>query len=147
MFPTIFGERLFDDVVSDSFPMGGPLSRSILFSRHPRNIMKTDVRELEESYELDVDLPGFKKDDVKVEVDDGCLTISAQKDETAEETGAQGQYIRRERCTGGCRRSFYIGAGLEARDVEAAFEDGILRIRFPKSPQEKAPEQKLVEIS
>ena len=147
MLPSIFGERLFDDVLGEGFPLSGAFAKHPLFGRHARHVMKTDVRELEDAYELDVDLPGFKKEGVKVEVDDGYLTISAEKSSAHDEQDSQGQYIRRERCSGGCSRSFYIGAGLEARDVKAKFEDGILRLSFPKSPQAKEPEQKLVEIA
>ena len=107
--------------------------------------MKADVRELENSYELDVDLPGFKKDEISVELDDGCLTIRAAKGMARDEE-KQGQYIRRERCMGECSRTFHVGKGFEAKDVSAAFEDGILRISLPKMPLEKEPENRKVAI-
>ena len=109
--------------------------------------MKTDVRELEKTYELDIDLPGFKKEDVKIELDKGYLTISATQSSDDGEKDKKGQYIRRERYTGECSRSFYIGENVEPKDVTAKFENGILQVSFPKAPEPKQPESKLISIA
>ena len=96
--------------------------------------MKTDVRETDNSYELDIDLPGFKKEDVSLKLDNGYLTISASKGlEKDEKEKKDGKYIRRERYEGQCSRSFYVGDGVQAKDVNAKFEDGILKVSVPKA--------------
>ena len=145
MLPSVFGERLFDNVFGDPFAMPAAHFHDRLFGKHGRHLMKADVRELEHSYELDVDLPGFKKDEIGVELDDGCLTICACKGQSHEEE-KPGQYIRRERSFGECRRSFYVGEGIEPKDVCAKYEDGILRLTFPKTPEKKEPEDRKVAI-
>ena len=109
--------------------------------------MKTDVRELENTYELDIDLPGFKKEEVNIELDKGYLTISATRTADNDEQDKKGQYIRRERYSGECSRSFYIGENIEPKDVIAKFENGILQIAFPKAPQPKQPENKRISIA
>lgn len=146
MLPGIISERLFDNVFGEPFAMMSAFNhRTPLLERHAKALMKTDVRELEDSFELDVDLPGFKKEDVKVELDDGYLTITASRE--AEEKEEKGQYIRRERCCGSCSRSFYIGRDVEPKDVAAKFEDGILKLSFPKAPAPRQPESRLVAIA
>ncbi len=145
MLPSAFSERLFDSMFSDTFPMlSGMSGCHHMFGKHGKHLMKADVRELEDSYELDVDLPGFKKDEIRVELDDGCLTISAARGGDREEK--KGEYIRRERCMGECSRTFYVGKELESKDVNARFEDGILRLSFPKSPAPKEPEKRCIDI-
>lgn len=118
-----------------------------LFGKNARHLMKTDVREKENTYELDIDLPGFKKDEVKIELDGGYLTISAAKGLNKDEEDKKGQYLRRERYSGECSRSFYVGEALEPKDVSATFEDGILKLSFPKEVEKKAPEKKLISIA
>ena len=138
MLPSIFGENLFDDFFDDRFGMF-PMwnnSRDPLYGKHAKNLMKTDVRETENTYELDVDLPGFKKDEVQLELKDGCLTISAAKGLDKDEEEKNGRYLRRERYAGQCSRSFYVGDHVEAKDVSAKFEDGILKITLPKMAQQ-----------
>lgn len=144
MLPSAFGERLFDNMFGEPFALQPSLVHDRLFGKHGRNLMKADVRELEHSYELDVDLPGFKKDEIGVEVSDGCLTICACKGQSKEEE-KPGQYIRRERSFGECRRTFYVGEGVAPKDVQARYEDGILKLSFPKEPAQK-PEEKKVAI-
>ena len=108
--------------------------------------MKTDVRETDDSYELDVDLPGFKKDEVKVELENGYLTISAAKGLDKDDQDKKGRYIRRERYAGQMSRSFYVGDGLEPKDVNASFEDGILRLSMPKAAPKQLPQQTSIAI-
>ena len=125
MLPSIFGEKLFDDFFEDPFRMMPVWTgRDPLYGKRGKNLLKTDVRETDASYELDIDLPGFKKEEVTVDLKDGCLTISAAKGLNKDEQDKQGRYIRQERYTGACSRSFYVG-DVEPKDVSAKFEDGI----------------------
>ncbi len=139
MLPSIFGENLFDDFFADPFSMMPAFqARDALYGKRGKNLMKTDVRELDSGYELDMDLPGFKKDEVQIDVKDGYLTVSAAKGLDKDEKKA-GKYIRQERYAGQCSRSFYVGEGVEPKDVSAKFEDGILKIALPKAEQKKLP--------
>ena len=149
--PSIFGESLFDDWMDD-FPFGKEFEKAMfpakdpLYGKHAKNLMKTDVRETKDSYEVDVDLPGFKKEEIKMELENGYLTISAakglDKDETDKETG---KYIRRERYAGNLSRSFYIG-DVKQEDVKAAFKNGILSISVPKEDKKAKEEKKYITI-
>ena len=142
MFPSVFGENLFDDWMND-FGFNDNLfsSKNPLYGKHAKNIMKTDVRETDKGYELDVDLPGFKKDEVKVALENGYLTIAAakglDKDEKEKETG---RYIRRERYSGACEHSFYVGADVKQEDIKAHFEHGMLTLFVPKKEAKPAVE-------
>ncbi len=146
MLPSIFGENLFDDFFSDPFTMMVPSGRDPLFGKHAKNLMKTDVRETEDSYELDVDLPGFKKDEVTVDLQNGYLTISAAKGLDKDEQDKKGKYIRQERYAGSCTRSFYVGGGIEPEQISARFEDGILRLSVPKDGKKLLPKSTSVSI-
>ena len=116
MLPSIFGENLFDDFFTAPFGMMMPQGRDPLYGKHGKNIMKTDVRETENSYELDIDLPGFKKDEVQVDLKDGYLTIQAAKGVDKDEGEQNGKYIRQERYAGACSRSFYVGEALQPEE-------------------------------
>lgn len=149
--PSIFGESLFDDWMDD-FPFGKEFEKAMfpakdpLYGKHAKNMMKTDVKETEKGYEVAVDLPGFKKDEIKMELENGYLTISAakglDKDETDKETG---KYIRRERYAGNLSRSFYIG-DVKQEDVKAVFKNGILSISVPKEDKKAKEEKKYITI-
>ena len=118
-----------------------------LYGRHAHNVMKTDIKETDDGYELIVDLPGFKKEDVKLDLDNGYLTISAQRNEELDDKDNEGRYIRQERATGSCARSFYVGKELEPKDISAKFENGILTLHLPKAEAKKLePKQTLIEI-
>ena len=146
MLPSIFSENLFDDFFNDNFGMFPVWNeRSPLYGKRAKNLMKTDVRETEDTYELDIDLPGFKKDEVTVDLKDGCLTISAAKGLNKDEQDKKGRYIRQERYAGACSRSFYVG-DVEPKDVSAKFEDGILRISMPKEPRKELPQSSAIAI-
>lgn len=145
MLPSIFGENLFDDFFGDPFGMM-PRGRDPLYGKHARNLMRTDVRETEDTYELDVDLPGFKKDEVTLELKDGVLTIQAVKGLDKDETDKKGKYIRQERCAGACSRTFYVGDGVEPEDVTAKFENGILQLSIPKEAKKQLPKNTSVTI-
>ena len=145
MLPSIFGEDLFDDFFGDPFEMMVPQSRNPLYGKHAKNLMKTDVRETEDSYELDIDLPGFKKEDVSVELKNGYLTIQAAKSLDKDEQ-KNGKYIRQERYAGSMSRSFYVGEGVRPEDVKGKFESGIPQISLPKADQKKLPAQTMIAI-
>lgn len=145
MLPSIFGENLFDDFFSDPFEMMVP-TRNALYGKHGKNLMKTDVRETDNSYELDVDLPGFKKDEINVELKDGYVTISAAKGMDKDETDKNGKYIRQERYTGTCSRSFYVGSSIQPEDISAKYEGGVLRLSVPKNVKKQLPEKKIIAI-
>ena len=137
MLPSIFGESLFDDFFADPFEMMAmPQGRNPLYGKHAKNMMKTDIRETENQFELDIDLPGFKKEDVNLELKNGYLTISADKALDKDEKDDKGRYIRQERCTGSCARSFYVGENLKPTDVAAKFENGILELKLPKADKQ-----------
>ena len=132
LLPSIFGENLFDDWMDFSFPEIPDVDKT-LYGKHAKNMMKTDVRETDDSYEVDIDLPGFKKDEVNAQLHDGYITISAakglDKDEKDKKTG---KYIRRERYAGSTSRSFYVGDEIKQEDIHAKFENGILQLSIPK---------------
>ena len=147
MMPSIFGENLFDDFFGSDFDLFPALpSNKALYGKHVKNLMKTDVRETENTYELDIDLPGFKKDEVNLELKDGYLSISAAKGLDKDEKDKEGRYIRQERYAGTCSRSFYVGEGMEPEDVSARFEDGILKVSLPKQEQKRLPKSNLIAI-
>lgn len=135
--PSIFNDNLFDDFFE--FPFFDDRAERKLYGHNANNLMKTDIKEHKDGYELEIDLPGFKKDDLQAELKDGYLTISASKqvnqDEKEKETG---KYIRRERYSGSCQRSFYVGEGITQEDIKAEFKHGILRLFVPK--KEAVPE-------
>ena len=147
MMPSIFGENLFDDFMNDfSFPTFPNVDKE-LYGKHAKNLMKTDVKETENAYEIDIDLPGFKKDEIQMELKDGVLTVSAAKGLDKDEEDKKGHYIRQERATGSCARSFYVGKELEPKDISAKFENGILTLHLPKAEAKKLePKQTLIEI-
>ena len=141
MMPSIFGENLFDDFFDDDFSMFPALTgRNPLYGKHAKNLMKTDVRETENTYELDIDLPGFKKDEISIDLKDGYLSISAAKGLDRDQEDKQGKYIRQERYAGACSRSFFVGEGVEPKDVSAKFEDGILKSSLPKQVKKELPQ-------
>ena len=147
MMPSIFGENLFDEFFDDDFPTIPMRSiRNPLYGKNAKNLMKTDVRETDNTYELDVYLPGFKKDEVQLDLKDGYLTISAAKGLDKDQEDKKGKYIRQERYAGACSRSFFVGEGIEPRDVSAKFEDGILRVSLPKQVKKELPRNSTIAI-
>ena len=139
MLPSIFGENLFDDWFESPIEKTFFGERNPLYGKHAKNLMKTDVRETDSSYELAIDLPGFKKADIQAQLKNGYLTISASKGLDKDETDKEGRYIRQERYTGQCCRTFYVGDGISQEEIRAKFEDGILKLSVPKK-QPKAIE-------
>lgn len=134
MLPTVFGENLFDDFFDDSFGMMN--ARNPLYGKHARNLMKTDIRETDTNYELAIDLPGFKKDEINLDIKDGYLTVSAEKGLDKKEEDKKGRILRQERYAGVCSRSFYVG-NVKPEDVKAKYESGVLSVVLPKVDQKK----------
>ena len=135
LMPSIFGENLFDDFFND-------FARPVRFTNSTNYMMKTDVKETENGYELDIDLPGYKKEDIKAELKDGYMTISAQSSKNEDEKDKDGKYITRERYYGNCSRTFYVGDDVTQEDIKAKFEDGILKIGVPKKEAKPQVEEK-----
>ena len=144
LMPSIFGENLFDDDWMDF-----PFDRDFwgrTNNKTTKNLMKTDIREHDAGYELDIDLPGFKKDEIKASLENGYLTISAAKGLDKDEKDKDGKYIRQERYAGAMSRSFYVGEDVQQEDIHAKFEDGILKLTVPKEDPKKVEEKKYISI-
>ena len=144
LLPSIFGESLFDDMFD--FDKEFNRMNRALYGKHSRNMMKTDVRETENSYELDIDLPGFKKDEINVQLDNGYLSISAAKGLDKDEEKKNSKYIRRERYAGAMSRTFYVGDNLTQQDIKAKFENGILKISVPKKDVQQVAQNNHIAI-
>ena len=132
MMPSIFGENLFDDWMDFPFENEFFGKKNPLYGKHTKNMMKTDVRETDNSYEVDIALPGFKKDEISVELKDGYLTINAAKGLDKDQKDKDGSYIRRERYAGSMTRSFFVGNGITKEEIHAKYENGILMLSVPK---------------
>ena len=143
LMPSIFGENLFND---DWMDFGFPEVDKALYGKHANNVMKTDVKETDTGYEVDIDLPGFKKDEINAQLDNGCLTISAAKGLDKDEKDKKGKYIRKERYAGAMSRSFYVGEGITQEDIKAKYEDGILRLSVPKKEAKAVENKKYIAI-
>ncbi|MCR4876726.1 MAG: Hsp20/alpha crystallin family protein [Clostridiales bacterium] len=143
--PTVFGENLldvFDDFDRDLF-RGFGRPEHVLYGKNASRMMKTDVKETDEGYELDVDLPGFNKDEIKLDLNNGCLTISTEKSLNKE---SKGKMLRQERYVGTMQRSFYVGESITEDDIKARFENGVLSLIIPKKETQKVPEKKQILI-
>ena len=144
LVPSIFGEDLFDSFFED---FARPTRNVARYNAPAANVMRTDVKETDTGYELDVDLPGYKKENVQVELKDGCLTVTAKTAQSKDEKDENGKYIRRERYSGTCSRAFYVGEDIEQNDIKAKFEDGILKLSVPKKEAKpKAEENRYITI-
>ena len=139
LYPTIFNDRMFDDLMDFTFPMMREMNDvdKKLYGRRAPHVMRTDVHENDEGYEVDIDLPGFKKDEIN---------LSAAKGLDQDEQDKKGRVIRRERYAGSRQRSFFVGKHLTEEDVKARFEDGVLKLNLPKKDAAKLPEKKTIMI-
>lgn len=147
LMPSIFAENLFDEFFDD-FPMSRQF-RNIdrqLYGKNAAREMKTDVHEHEDHYEVDIDLPGFKKDEITLSLEKGYLTVNAAKGLDKDETDKKGRMIRQERYAGSMQRSFYVGEALTEEDITARFENGVLSLNVPKREAKKLPEKKVIMI-
>ena len=143
LMPSIFGENLFNN---DWMDFGFPEVDKALYGKHAGHVMKTDVKETDAGYEVDIDLPGFKKDEISAKLDDGYLTISASKGLDKDEKNKEGKYIRKERYAGAMSRSFYVGGDVTEEDIKAKYEDGILRLSIPKKEAKAVENKKYIAI-
>ena len=141
LMPSIFGENLFDEMMDFPWEREFFGRRNPLYGKNEKNLMKTDVKETDNSYELDMDMPGFDKGDIKAELKNGYLTISASSHKNNDEKDNDGRYIRRERYSGSCSRSFYVGGDVKQEDIKAKFENGILKVTVPKKEEKPAVEE------
>ena len=133
LMPSIFNDNLFDDFFNFNYPA---------FRYDTSELMKTDIKETDNGYEVTMNLPGVKKEDVKAELKDGYLTIQASSNSNKDEKDSDGKYIRRERYSGSCSRSFYVGDAVTQEDIKAKFEDGTLKLDIPKKEVKPAAEEK-----
>ena len=146
--PTVFGENLMDvfDDFDRSFFRGFGNVDHALYGKHAQHMMKTDVKELEDSYEVDIDLPGFKKDEIHLELNNGYLTISTEKTLEKDNEDKKGKMLRQERYSGVMQRSFFVGEHLTEEDIKASYDSGVLHVIIPKKDAPKAPEKKTILI-
>ena len=146
--PTVFGENLmdvFDDFDRNFFRGFGNVDRA-LYGKHAQHMMKTDVKETDEGYEVDVDLPGFKKDEIHLELNNGYLTISTEKSLEKTSKNKKGKMLRQERYSGVMQRSFFVGEHMTEEDIKASYESGVLHIIVPKKDAPRVPERKTILI-
>lgn len=142
MMPKIFGENIFDDFMNDfTLPAFSNMEKR-LYGKHGQNLMKTDVKEKDGSYEIDIDLAGFRKDEIKMELENGYLTVSAAKGVENDKKDEDGNYIRRERYAGSMSRSFYVGEQVTEDDIHPKYENGVLSFSVPKEEVKKIEDRK-----
>ena len=141
LMPSIFGESLFDDF-DNWMDFSFPDVDKALYGKHAKNMMKTDVKETDKGYEVDIDLPGFKKDEIQMELKEGVLTVSAAKGLDKDEEKKDGTYIRKERYAGSMSRSFYVGKHVTEEDIHPKYENGILSFSVPKEEAKPVEEKK-----
>lgn len=139
--------RLFDNDVFGVFdPFDNRVQFPAVYGRNSERLMKTDIRETDQAYEFDVDLPGFKKEEVTAELKNGYLTVSAEKKVDSSTKDAKGRYVRQERSMGSCSRSFYVGKEVREGECKANFEDGVLKVYVPRTAVLNQDERKLITI-
>ncbi len=147
MMPSIFGENLFDNFMDDFAIPTFPDVNKKLYGKRASRMMKTDVKEHEDHYEVDIDLPGFKKDEIKIQLKDGYLNVSAEKSLDHDEKTENGTYIRQERYAGSMSRSYYVGERVTKEEIHPKYENGILSFVVPKTaPQQIEAENHYIEI-
>lgn len=146
MMPSIFGENLFDNWMHSPFEKDFLGVKDPLYSNHSKNMMKTDVRENETNYEVAIDLPGFKKEEVNARLENGYLIISASKNLDRDQKDSKGKYIRQERYLGSMCRSFYVGDDISQEEIHAKFEDGILKLEIPKKGSNSLDQKSYIPI-
>lgn len=146
LLPSIFGENLFDDWMDmPGFGDFGNVEKK-LYGKHASHVMKTDVREHDGGYEIDIDLPGFAKDEITLGLENGYLSVSAAKGLDKDEKGKNGRMIRRERYSGAMQRSFYVGKDITEEDIKAKYENGVLKLGIPKKEAKPLPEKRTITI-
>ena len=140
LYPSRRSYDIFDEMFRNAVRGAAGVSES------PTKLMKTDIKETKDAFVISMDLPGYSKEDIKAELKEGYLTVSATKETSAENTENEGQYIRKERFQGTCKRSFYVGDYLKESDIKASYKDGVLDLTFPKEPEPVIEEPKYIAI-
>ncbi len=148
LYPRLFGEDLFDDLMDFDFPAFPDFgdTEKKLYGKHAARMMKTDVREKDDCYEVAIDLPGFKKDEITLELQKGYLTVTAAKGLDKDEKDKEGRLLRQERYAGSMQRSFYVGENITDGEIKARFEDGVLQLTIPRKDAKKIPEKQHILI-
>lgn len=147
LMPKIFGESLFDEMMYDPFERAFFRDAHTALAKKEQGLLRTDVKEQDGHYEVSMELPGYKKEDVKAELKDGYLTITAKHEDNKDEKNEKGNYIRRERFYGQCSRSFYVGEDVTQQEIKAKFENGVLELTIPKKEEKpKVPEKQYIFI-
>lgn len=136
LVPSIFEKNFFDDFFNDTF------TTPFRFMNNNNRVMNTDVQDLGDNYQVDIELPGFNKEEIKAQLENGYLTIEASHSENKEENDKNGNYIHKERYMGKCSRSFYVGDKITQEDIKANFSNGVLKLEFPKDNKEQEKEEK-----
>lgn len=145
MLPSIFGENLFDEWMGNAFSNFVNADKE-LYGKHSKNMMKTDVKETDGAYQLAIELPGFDKNEITAQLQDGYLTITASKSLDKDEQDQEGRYIRRERYAGAMQRSFYVGTALQQEDIKAKYESGVLKLEVPKRDAKSVEQSRYIAI-
>ncbi|MFT8858324.1 Hsp20/alpha crystallin family protein [Bifidobacterium aquikefiri] len=150
MFPALMNDSIFSDLFDDPFFSGWNGSRGsssvVPEGMTNTNMMSTDVQDKGGNYLVDIDLPGFKKDDIGIQLENGYLTVSAKREDAKEDKDKDGKWLRRERYAGSCSRNFYVGDGVKESDIHAKFEDGTLHLEVPKAQTPKVETRHNIEI-
>ena len=148
LMPSIFNDNLFDNFFDFPFydDRAERQAEKKLYGHRAANLMKTDIKEKKDGYDLEMDLPGFKKDEVKVELNNGYLTISTEKSLEKDKENKKGKMLRQERYSGVMQRSFFVGEHLTEEDIKASYENGVLHVMIPKKEARKVPEKKTILI-
>ena len=148
LYPSIWNENIFDNLMNFDFPSFRDFDDADrkLYGKRTSRMMSTDVHEQDDHYDVDIDLPGFKKEEISLELENGYLTVSASKSHDEEHKNLHGKLIRQERYSGSMQRSFYVGENLTEEDITAKFEDGVLMLTVPKKTAPMLPEKKTIRI-
>ena len=144
MFPTLMNDTMFSDLFDDPFFEGWRNMENVgtRESNMSMGMMSTDVRESDKGYMVDIDMPGFKKEDISLELQNGYLTVSAHRDSSHDDKAEDGKWLRRERYVGSCARSFYVGEDMKDSDIHASYKDGTLCLELPKPQAQQQVETK-----
>ena len=142
MFPALMNDTMFSDLFDDPFFEGWRNTDNTMSAVMPANMMTTDVRETDKGYMVDIDMPGFKKDDISLDLQNGYLTVSAHRNSSHEDKDDNGRWLRRERYAGSCSRSFYVGEDVKDSDIHASYKDGTLCLEMPKPEAQQQVETK-----
>ena len=142
MFPALMNDTMFSDLFDDPFFEGWRNTDNTMSAVMPANMMTTDVRETDKGYDVDIDMPGFEKDDISLDLQNGYLTVSAHRNSSHEDKDDNGRWLRRERYAGSCSRSFYVGEDVKDSDIHASYKDGTLCLEMPKPEAQQQVETK-----